>query len=141
MKKGRLASPPGHRWLRTLLLAVTQRPDVRRNLIDLFVVDVRAASGRHRDAALRLFLGHALLDVCSYGRIGPIAMEPLVIDQVGGRSEHALRVLAVAGIAVPGARENGLALVDLILSDSAREPLRQRRHCGEKAEGDEQAKT
>src|SRR6185437_2627200 len=141
-EKGATCVAPRAPWPPPLLLAVTQRPDVCRDLVHLVVVDVGAAPGWHRDAALRLLLGHALLDVRHDARVGPIAVEPLVVDQVGRRSEHPLRVLTVAGVTVPGAGENGLTLVDLILGDSARQPLGARRYGGgEKTNGDEQTKT
>src|SRR4029079_1400116 len=102
--------------------------------------DVRAATRRHRDAALRLLLGHALLDIGRNTGIAPIAVEPRVIHQIGGRPQHPFRILAVASVTIPGAGKDGLALINHFLGYPAREALRSRRPCGgEEAEGDEQA--
>src|SRR5262245_31533278 len=82
------------------LLLVTQRPDVRRDLIDLIVRDVGATSRRHGNSALRLLLSHTFLDIGGDAGIAAVAMKPSVTHQIRGRLQHPFCVLTVAGVAI-----------------------------------------
>src|SRR4029450_3696238 len=138
MKKGATCVAPFLAACRRLLL-VTQRPDVRRDLIDLIISDVGTTPRRHRNPALRLLLSYALLDIGGDAGIAAVAMKPGVIHQVRRRPEHPFCVLTVASVTIPGARKNGLALVHHLLGDAARKSLRSRRRGGgEEGEGEEQ---